>query len=555
MADIFDPAEAGKLLAAIDPFYRVRGNQGYLRSLDLIAVMLKEAGFSSGGGEPGSRDLIEVRDFGPALPAWTPVSARLELVSPEPLLLHEFKDEAGVERTFLAANSFSTRPEGVTAPLIRYDASKPADVYAGAIVFGSQPAEALFARAVIEGGALGVISSYLPHYNAPSRNPTAIRHSTVAYDADRHGFGLNVSQQAAAALEAALAQDLAYVKVTVAARFAEARGRTLIATLGGQSPAAGTIALVGHLDEPGANDNGSGIATMAAMAAGYLRAVRDGRIERPRRSVTFVFGAEFECSREWLAVKQGSVDLALVVDMVGQNQALTGAVALVERMPDPGAIWDRPPLDLHSEWGRSDDLRESDLHGSFLNDYVLDAMRIRSERTGWMVRSNPFEGGSDHESFLKRGVPAVLLWHFTDPYYHTSLDRLDKVDPEEMRHVAITTLGLVHHFGHAGLERAEEALAIVLRAARLRLDTESANARRFLSVPAVADDPSQLAVVTRRERAIIVAWARWYREALLSIEAFDPDPGAGSERMALVERIDVALGEIRRMEQEILATL
>jgi hypothetical protein len=244
-----------------------------------------------------------------------------------------------------------------------------------------------------------------------------------------------------------------------------------------------------------------------------------------------------------------------VIDMVGQDQARTGAVALVERMPDPGAIWDRPPLDVHSEWGRSDGLRESDLTGSFLNDYMMAAMRIRADRTGWSVRSNPYEGGSDHESFLERGVPAVLLWHFTDQYYHTNLDRVDKVDVAEMEHMAVCALGVVHHFGNAGLERAQEVLGLVLGAARKRLNNESGIGRARLAVPAVAADPMQISAVSRRERSIIVAWSRWYREALLSVEAFDPDPSAGEERMALVERIDAALSELRDLEQEILGEL
>ncbi|MGQ0553433.1 MAG: M28 family peptidase [Planctomycetota bacterium] len=557
VAPFFDRAEAMKLLSAIDPYYRVRGNHGYQKSLERILLVLREAGFATSSSEGVARDSAEIRDFGPVEQAWTPLHARLELLDAEgsARILHEFEDESGAQRTFLAVNSFATRSEGVVAPLMRFDASKPAEVYAGTIVFGSLPAETLFDRAVRQGRALGVISSYLPDYNRPGVHQDSIRYSKLPYDEERHAFGLNVSHASGAVLSAALDEGQAYVRVSIGARFAEARGRALIATIGGTLANAGTVAVVGHLDEPGANDNGSGIATMAAMASGYLRALRDGRVARPRRSISFVFGTEFESSREWLQAKIGPVDLALVVDMVGQNQATTGAVALVERMPDPGAIWDRKPLDVHSEWGRSDELRESDLTGSFLNDYMLSALRLRAENTGWNVRSNPFEGGSDHESFLERGVPAVLLWHFTDTYYHTSLDRLDKVDPAEMEHMAVCALGLVHHYAHAGVDRAAEVLDLVMDAARVRLSTEAQNARRFLSAPGVSEDEHQISEVSRRERRVIVAWGRWYREALLSLEGFDPDPSASTDRSALVGRIDEALSELRELERQILDTL
>ena len=555
MASAFDPAEAMKLLSAIDPYYRVRGNNGYQRSLERIMLLLRSAGFAAGSDASGAQDTADLLDFGAVEQAWTPLHARLETVGPAAKVLHEFADESGADRTFVCVNSFPTRPEGVQAPLVHFDASKPAEIFAGAIVYGDQPAEALFARAVQQGGALGVISSYLPEYNQERDYPDSIRFSKLPYDEQRHGFGLNVSHRSAQVLEKLFETDFPYVKVTIGARFAESRGRTLVARIAGTLPGAGTIAVVGHLDEPGAADNGSGIATMTAMAAGYLRGIRDGSLPRPRRSVTFVFGNELECSREWLKTVSETVDLALVLDMTGEDQAKTGSIALVERTPDPGAIWSHPTLDLHTEWGRSDELRESDLTGSFLNDYMLAAMQARAQATGWTMRSNPFEGGSDHESFLERGIPAVLLWHFTDRYYHTSLDRLDKIDPLEMQHMAVSSLAILHHYGNAGLDRANEVLDVVHAAARERLAAEGSNARRLLSAPAVAVDADQIAAVSRRERAIIGAWSRWYREALQSVENFDPDPGLGPERMQLIDRIDKALHELRELEQSILDTI
>jgi len=55
---------------------------------------------------------------------------------------------------------------------------------------------------------------------------------------------------------------------------------------------------------------------------------------------------------------------------------------------------------------------------------------------GWSTREHPWEGGSDHDVFLARGIPAVLFWCFPDFSYHTGLDRLDHVDPEVMRRMA-----------------------------------------------------------------------------------------------------------------------
>jgi hypothetical protein len=554
LADVaphFDQQLAMDVVTAIDPHYRMRGNQGYIRSLEACYRVLKEAGFEAPGS--GAEDLVEFHDYGPVKPAWTPFSASLEIYSPDVGVLHSFETEAGAERTFLCGNSFPTRPEGIIAPLVEYEHSKPVEAYAGTIVYGTDPAELLFARAVQQGGALGVISSYLPDYNEPDFQRDAIRYSSVPYDADRKGFAMNVSPAKRDVLERLIGGGMVYVKVVINSRFTESRSRTIVASIAGSEENAGQVAIVSHIDEPGANDNASGVATTVAMAAGLRRAIESGDLPRPRRTITFLVGMEFECSREWLRSVSDAVDMAIIIDMVGQDPSVNGAVPLVERMPDPGAIWDRPPLDIHSEWGRGD-VRQSDLEGSFLNDYVMAAMQSRKSVNGWPVRSNPYEGGSDHESFLDRGIPAVLLWHFTDPYYHTSLDRLEEVSPDEMENVGTATMALLHHYGQAGYERAEEVMGILMDAARIRLEAEAANAARFLV--AVEDDPARRALVSDRERMIIAAWSHWYREAVLSMEEhFEPRSARDDERKVLERSIDEAVTELRRLEREALAAL
>ena len=550
----FEKDVAGKLLEGMDPFYRLRGNHGYLRSLELAMEALEKGGFSDPSSPDSHGDTVRFRDFGPVKPAWTPSSASLSVISPDVGLLHSFEDESGLDRTFVCANSFPTAPDGVVAPLVRFDHSKPPESYAGTIVYGTLPSAALFEQAVVQGGALGVISSYLPEYNEPSTYTDAIHFSKVPYDAEREGFGLNVSPAKRRVLERLLSGGMVYVRVIIGARFTEARSRTLIAKIDGSDSHAGTVVLVAHLDEPGTNDNGSGVAATVGMATGYLKAIREGRLPRPRRNIVFLIGTEFECSREWLRANSDKVDLAIVIDMVGEDPEENGALPLVERMPDPGAIWDRPPLDVHSEWGRGD-VRVGQLSGNFLNDYVMAAMHERQKRVDWPVRSNPYEGGSDHESFLERGIPAVLLWHFTDPYYHTNLDRLDKVSLDEMENMAMGTLALVNHFGSAGLERADEVLRLVMEAARVRLETEAKTARTRLSVQAVKDDPVQLALVSDRERTIIVAWSHWYREAVLSIEHFEPGFQSSEPRRILEANIDQALTELRKLERQALAVI
>jgi len=81
----------------------------------------------------------------------------------------------------------------------------------------------------------------------------------------------------------------------------------------------------------------------------------------------------------------------------------------------------------------------------------LEALRSGSRRSLCTGRRRPtrlgledarasFEGGSDHVVFIEKGIPAVLFWHFTDFAYHTSLDRLDHLDLEEMHRTGAAIL-------------------------------------------------------------------------------------------------------------------
>ena len=49
------------------------------------------------------------------------------------------------------------------------------------------------------------------------------------------------------------------------------------------------------------------------------------------------------------------------MDMTGEDVKKTGGSFLIERWPDPGAVWDRP-WDPHSEWGRGN-VRADQLDG------------------------------------------------------------------------------------------------------------------------------------------------------------------------------------------------
>jgi hypothetical protein len=141
----------------------------------------------------------------------------------------------------------------------------------------------------------------------------------------------------------------------------------------------------------------------------------------------------------WLDSTKLKPIAGLSSDMTGESKEKTGAIALLERMPDPGAVTPLAP-DVHTPWG----MTQVDEAKFVPNGLALIArcalLDVAEKDGGWDTADHPFEGGSDHEVFIDRGIPAALFWHFTDFAYHTSLDRLENVDASEMRRTGVALM-------------------------------------------------------------------------------------------------------------------
>jgi Zn-dependent M28 family amino/carboxypeptidase len=256
------------------------------------------------------------------------------------------------------------------------------------------------------------------------------------------------------------------------------------------------VVLVAHVQEPGANDNASGCGTLLATALAIQRAIQDKVIPPPARTLTLLWGDENRASDAWIAedpARASRVLAMMSLDMTGEDTSKTGGTFLIEKGPDPTAFWDRPS-DPHTEWGKSD-VDRALLKGTFLNDLHLAVALRRARETRWVVRTNPYEGGSDHTSFTRAGVPSLLNWHFTDRYYHTNLDTIDKVSPASMGHVAVA-VGTTGVFLASADGRDVFPLKNLLTKAR----KEREKTERRNNAPA----------------DVMAAWATWYDEAIAS---------------------------------------
>jgi aminopeptidase YwaD len=222
------------------------------------------------------------------------------------------------------------------------------------------------------------------------------------------------------------------------------------------------------------------------------------------------------------------VQYMFALDMTGEDTRRTGGTFLIEKQADPSAVWPRPS-DPHTEWGASP-VKADTLKGSLLNDLHHAICQRRSRDTGWVVRTNPYEGGSDHTAFASAGVPSLLNWHFTDRFYHTNQDTLDKVSGDEMRNVGVAVATSAWLCASATNRDALAVVDLLATAAAKRLSLEREQGRTLVAQSAAPRDAEAV------ERHVIDAWIKWYGEALDSVTRL---PAAGATR-TLVDRVAAA---------------
>jgi AhpD family alkylhydroperoxidase len=517
-------ARALETVAYVAPRWRLPGNSGFAESIRHVEQRLRAAGYVHQDSAPaGARLTYRVERRPMARDTWEPADARLAVVGRDSALLRW-----ATNRNMLAIHSYPTPAGGVEAEVVDVGDASAEDfagkAVAGKIVLADAPVGRLFAEAVQKRGAIGVLAYSLPAYLKPEVHVTSIQFGSVPQDSARRAWGLLLSHAARGALRQALASGPVRARVHTSARAWRADELTIVADVRGDVRPDERFVFSAHVQEPGANDNASGVGAQVEIARTLATLVRAGRVS-PARSVTFLWGDEIKSTRDYLAgdsVRARGIRWGMSLDMVGEDTEKTGGTFLIEKMPDPSAVWTRGD-DRHSEWGGRP-LTVEEIRPHYLNDYVLSRARAQAALTGWVVRTNPFEGGSDHTPFLSAGKPGLLLWHFTDVFYHTDSDRLDKVSPRTLENVATTALTAALGLTTADGATARQVVAELERAALDRLSTEEA-----LSRAAVAAGGGRA-----EELRLLRTWTRYYTDALRAAADIEVG-GTSTETRASIE--------------------
>jgi len=402
----------------------------------------------------------------------------------------------------------------------------------GKIIMADIPSVSLCSIA-IENGAIGVLSFYIPDFNQPEVHRDSISFATASFGVPNAVWSVLLSKRARDTLIDELNRGPVRLRVAVKTKRYPGDDQTIIAEVRGSEAPEERIVFSAHVQEPGANDNASGVACQTEMARSTARLLKAGKID-PKRTITFLWGNEILAIARYLKEDEErtkNIVFGVSLDMVGADTDKTGGTFLIEKLPDPSAIWTRGQ-DKHTEWGASR-VSERNLFPHYLNDFMLGrAKRRATQHRPWIVNTNPYEGGSDHMPFLRYGVPAVLLWHFTDVYYHTDGDRIENLSRATMKNVGVTALMAALSAASADSEDAKLFSGELITSAVQRFEDEIA-----LSAAAIraGDDPAQ-------QRRIVEAWRDWYLASLESVASM-PVGGADAELRAFLRKMAEMLRE------------
>jgi hypothetical protein len=224
------------------------------------------------------------------------------------------------------------------------------------------------------------------------------------------------------------------------------------------------IAFTCHLDHPrpGANDNASGCVAILEVARTLKKLIDEGKIERPKRSIRFIWSPEIEGTTALLNYRPELAKRIVTnihMDMVGGGPE-TKAIFHVSKSPQslPNFV---------------NDIAES--FGAFLNkqsnDYASGAyveFPVVSEEGGkealHAVMGN-FHMGSDFQVFAEGSfsIPAIYLHDWPDRYIHTNYDTPSMIDPTKLKRSAFIGAGSAYVIANFDADDVNQLIAVQKR--------------------------------------------------------------------------------------------
>ncbi|MFQ5790219.1 MAG: DUF4910 domain-containing protein, partial [Acidobacteriota bacterium] len=348
-------------IIALSRLHRVQATEGYHRAAEYVRRQATAYGLEDveiiALPADGETNYHHFR----AYYGWNVEEGALWEVSPKSRRIADFEEMP------VALADYSQDAE-VTAPLIDVGPGTRGEDYSGKnvrdkIVLAGGPPAAVHRQAVDRRGAAGILS-YFPNQRTgwSGDDPELVRWGHLDPFNTGNRFAFMIGPGKARELQARLAGgEKIELHARVRARLVPGHFEVVTAVLPGSELPGEEILFTCHLDHqnPGANDNASGAATLLEVARTLSRLVHAGTLAPPRRTIRFVWPPEIAGTYAFLSRHPEIVarlKAGIHMDMVGGIPPTTRSVFFLSR----------PPASLPSFIG--------DVGEAFF-DYVVDTSR------------------------------------------------------------------------------------------------------------------------------------------------------------------------------------
>ena len=439
--------------------HRVQATKGYSDAAKYIKEELESAGITNIKVHKYKSDGKKRYNAFTSPMSWTVKSGILKMVKPYELNLADYSEIPTSLSTLSNGGSWS-------GELIDAGSGLTDDDYAnidveGKIVFAYGYAGRVHRQSVIKRGAFGVVIR--PSDSDRPEMRDAVRYNGLwpkKEERKKVGFGFQLSRSNSEVIMNLLdSGEKVVVTAEVDAKLHSGKLLVISAVIEGKEKDSGQFVLIAHLDHyrPGANDNASGSAALLEIARGLNGMISSGTIERPRRSIRFLWVPEHFGTMAYLSKDFGELEGAICginLDMVGENTKLTDT--------------------------RLDLILTPASAPTFFNDLIVEVVKEvqRKEPVSSTGSDNLFEYdvkkfmlGSDHDMLNDPmiGIPTVALGYWSDRYHHTNEDSYDKIDATTLKRNMIIGAYSALWIANAGDAEADDLAILTFARARERI--------------------------------------------------------------------------------------
>lgn len=488
---------------------------GWKRAVKEAQTIMQERGFDESeiGATPADGKTKSGAWTNPV--GWDVKQATLEVIEPD--LPDEFRYLCNYLDNPTSLNCWSapTPPGGIETELVLMEGTDPAElekldargkiVLTGAYTRGMK-------RFMDPCGILGFVTDSIEENNTDFINANQWMNGwsdmpggwwLTSYDS-KNNFGFSISQKRANYLRKLLLKGTKVrVRAVIDSRYYTDDTLDYVTGLvKGSGPEGEEVLITGHLNEWGANDNAAGCAAIIEAVATLNDLVKTGKLQRPKRSIRVLLGAEMYGSLPWVQKNldrlQKKTIAALCCDTGIQNY--DEATTLIGIYLNPNAC--------------------PSFTDAVFPEIVRQYLKRYSPFRTFTV--NPFSMGTDtYFCDPMIGVPTNWIYLSAGAHlHHNNMDTIEKVDPRTLREVSFINAAYLYFIANAGSEELPWIASLTFARG---IGVIEEKLKVALDRLAELKDAAAYGTLSNDQRETIAYYTGQQKRALESIERIVPD--------------------------------